>query len=99
MVAKRYLYTMALNIKNIEVERLAGEVARLAHETKTEAIRRALVERRARLQARAGKAGGRKSLREYLEQNVWPMMPKAELGRVMSREEEDRILGYGPDGF
>ena len=90
---------MALNIKNVEVERLAGEVANLAHETKTEAIRRALVERRGRLQARAGKPGGRESLREYLEQNVWPMMPSAELGRVMSREEEDQILGYGPEGY
>jgi antitoxin VapB len=89
---------MALNIKNADVERLAGEVANLAHETKTEAIRRALVERRARLQARSGKPG-RKSLREYLEQNVWPMMPAGELGRVMSREEEDQILGYGPEGY
>jgi antitoxin VapB len=73
-------------------------VAKLAHETKTEAIKRALVERRARLQARTGKPGGRKSLREYLEQNVWPMVPARELGRVMSREEEDRILGYNPKG-
>ncbi len=90
---------MALNIKNTEVERLAGEVASLARETKTEAIRRALMERRARLQARAGKPGGRKSLREYMEQNVWPMIPPQELGRVMSRKEEDQILGYGPEGF
>ncbi|MBI4875578.1 MAG: type II toxin-antitoxin system VapB family antitoxin [Acidobacteria bacterium] len=90
---------MALNIKNADVEKLAGEVASLAHETKTEAIRRALVERRARLQARSGKPGGRKSLREYLEQNVWPLMPPGELGRVMSREEEDQILGYGAEGY
>jgi antitoxin VapB len=88
---------MALNIKNEEVERLAGEVARLTHETKTEAIRRALVERRARLHA--GGRGGRRSLRDYLEQNVWPLMPASELGRVMSREEEDQILGYGPEGY
>ena len=40
---------MALNIKNPEVERLATEVANLARETKTEAIRRALEERKARL--------------------------------------------------
>ena len=40
---------MALNIKNPEVERLATEVAQLARETKTEAIRRALEERKARL--------------------------------------------------
>ena len=90
---------MALNIKNVDVERLVGEVANLAHETKTEAIRRALLERRARLQAQTGKPGGRKSLREYLERNVWPLMPAGELGRVMSREEEDHVLGYGPEGY
>ena len=90
---------MGLNIKNAEVERLAGEVAGLAHETKTEAIRRALLERRARLQARAGKPGGRKSLREYLERNVWPLIPSGEPRRVLNREEEDQILGYGPEGY
>lgn len=90
---------MALNIKNIEVERLAEEVANLARETKTQAIRQALVERRARLQARSRRPAGRKSLREYLEQNVWPMVPPHELRRVMSRQEEDRILGYGPEGY
>ena len=40
---------MALNLKNAEVERLAAEVARLTGESKTEAIRRALDERRQRL--------------------------------------------------
>jgi antitoxin VapB len=99
MVEHRQYSTMALNIKNSEVEKLAGEVANLAHETKTEAVRRALVERRARLQARDGKPGGRKSLREYMEQNVWPLIPPGEFGRVMSREEEDQILGYGPEGY
>ena len=90
---------MGLSIKNIAVERLAAEVARLAHETKTEAIRRALLERRARLQARIGRPAGRQRLREYLEKNVWPLMPPRELGRVLSREEEDQILGYGPEGY
>ena len=60
---------------------------------------RALLERRARLQARAGKPRARKGLRENLERNVWPMIPSAELGRVLNREEEDQILGYGPEGY
>ena len=89
---------MGLNIKNGEVERLASEVAGLAQESKTEAIRKALLERRARLQAHAGRRGGRR-LVEFLEQSVWPEIPAAEVGRVLSREEEDRILGYGPEGF
>ena len=42
---------MALTIKNAEVERLATEVARLTGETKTQAIRVALEERRRRLHA------------------------------------------------
>ena len=40
---------MALNIKNADVERLAEELARLTGESKTEAIRKALDERRRRL--------------------------------------------------
>ena len=90
---------MGLNIKNAEVEQLALEVAGLAHETKTEAIRRALLERRVRLRARAGRRGARRSLRDYMEKSVWPLIPPAELGRVLSREEEDRILGYGPERY
>jgi antitoxin VapB len=90
---------MALNIKSVEVEQLATEVAKMANETKTQAIRQALLERRARLQARTTKLGGRKSLQQYMEQNVWPLVPLAELGRVLTREEEDQILGYGPEGY
>lgn len=90
---------MGLNIKNLDVERLAAEVALLAHETKTEAIRRALLERRTRLKARAGRPAARVNLRTYLEKNVWPMIPKTKMGRVLSREQEDQILGYGPAGF
>jgi antitoxin VapB len=43
---------MALNIKNPEVVQLATEVARMAGETKTEAIRQSLIERKVRLQAK-----------------------------------------------
>ena len=89
---------MGLNIKNAEVERLAAEVSGLARETKTEAIRRALLDRRARLRARSGKAGT-KSLLKYLERSVWPAIPAVQLGRALTRREEDRILGYGPKGY
>ena len=36
---------MGLNIKNPEVEQLAAEIASMMRESKTEAIRRALLER------------------------------------------------------
>ena len=48
---------MALNIRNPQAEALAAEVARLAGESKTEAVTVALRERLARLQTR--RKGGR----------------------------------------
>lgn len=88
---------MALNLKNPDVERLAAEVARLTGETKTEAIRRALEERRRRLKGPAT-AERRARVLRFLEAKVWPAVPKAQLGRRLSRQEEDDILGYGPGG-
>jgi antitoxin VapB len=89
---------MALNIKNPEVVQLTAEVARLAGETKTEAIRQALIERKVRLQAGGGRSNRKESLLQFLERDVWPNIPPGELGRVLTREEEDDILGFGPDG-
>ena len=88
---------MALNIKNGEVERLATEVARLTGESKTEAIRRALEERRRRLKGSPIDERRARVLR-YLEKNVWPTLPKGQVGRRLARAEEDEILGYGPGG-
>lgn len=89
---------MALNIKNAEVERLATEIARLTGETKTEAIRRALVDRRQRIAHRAEPRDRGERIRRYLERDVWPRVPADQLGRRLTRDEEDEILGYGPDG-
>src|SRR5687768_17080663 len=55
-----YALAMALNIKSREVEQLAADVAAMAGESKTEAIRRALAERRERLSLQhAGRERGR----------------------------------------
>lgn len=89
---------MALNVKNAEVERLAAEVARLTGETKTEAIRRALDERRSRLIYREGTTGSARRGRRYLAEDVWPLVPTGEMGRRLTREEEDSVLGYGDAG-
>lgn len=88
---------MAMNIKNADVERLAAEVARLTGESKTEAIRRALDERRRRLKG-ATSGDRRARVVRFLEKTVWKGLPKSERGRRLSREEEDAILGYGPGG-
>jgi antitoxin VapB len=89
---------VALNIKNDEVERLATEVARMTGESKTEAIRRALAERRERLAYRISPGGREAHARQFLEREVWPRIPEDQLGRRLSRSEEDEILGYGPEG-
>ena len=88
---------MPLNIKNAEVERLAAEVARLTGESKTEAIRRALDERRRRLRGVSAETRRRRVL-GFLVRRVWPRLPETHVGRRLTRAEEDEILGYGPGG-
>ena len=88
---------MPLNIKNAAVERLAADVARLTGESKTEAIRRALDERRRRLKGPSAEQRRARILR-FLEKKVWPTLPAGERGRRLTRAEEDDILGYGPSG-
>jgi len=88
---------MALNIKNPEVERLAEEVVALTGETKTEAIRRALEERRARLGYRVDAEDRPRRLSRFLETEVWPRVPDDERGRRITRVAEDALLGYGPE--
>ena len=89
---------MAMSIKNAEVERLAAELAALTGESKTEAIRKALFERRQRLSFRVTHVHREVELTRFLEREVWSAVPPELLGRKVSREEEDEILGFGPEG-
>jgi len=89
---------MAMSIKNPEVERLARELAEALGETKTEAIRKALLERRQRLAFRLAPRDRAAEMRRFLEQEIWPTIPDDQRGRRLGREEEDAILGYGPEG-
>lgn len=89
---------MALNIKNAEVERLATEIARMTGETKTEAVKRSLIERKQRLAHRIDGGDRRGRALRYLEREVWPTVPAGEVGRRLTVAEEDEILGYGPAG-
>ena len=65
---------MALNIKNPDVERLVAEVAAMAGETKTEAIRRALEERKQRLAFHVVRENRAEDLRHFLEREVWSVI-------------------------
>jgi antitoxin VapB len=92
------LEAMALNIKNPHVERLAAEVAKLARESKTEAIGRALEERKARLASRVIRRDRRTEFLAFLEREIWPKVPRKYRRRRLTRMEEDALLGYGPEG-
>jgi antitoxin VapB len=93
-----YLSTMAMNIKDPQTEALAAEVAALANETKTQAVRTALQERKQRLQARQRQRRRAERLDRFLEDEAWPQIPDAVLGRPISKAEREAILGYGPEG-
>jgi antitoxin VapB len=90
--------TMPLNIKNPEVEALAAEMARITGESKTEAIRQALLERHARLRFRVSEAGGRERIRRFLEREVWSRVPEDQRGRAPTKGEREEILGYAEGG-
>jgi antitoxin VapB len=89
---------MALNIKNSAVEQLASEIAAMTGESKTEAIRQALLERRERLRYRFASLNRGEMLQTFLEREVWPRVPKQLLGKKLSQKEKEEILGYGSDG-
>lgn len=86
---------MGLNIKNARVEKLAAEVAKLAGESKTEAIGKALQERKERLVVALG-ADQLGTWKKFLETEVWPLIPPG--ATIPSKSERESILGYGPDG-
>jgi antitoxin VapB len=82
---------MALNIRNPEAERLAEALARLAGETKTEAVTRALRDRLARL--RRERAGRR--LADDLDEIA------RQCARLKAKDSRtpDEILGYDEHGL
>lgn len=89
---------MALNIKDAETERLAAEVAAMAGESKTRAVKVALRERRERLSLRVARRDRGAGLVRFLEEEVWSQVPRAALGKRVSRREREAILGYGRAG-
>jgi antitoxin VapB len=89
---------MALNIKDAETEALAAEVAALAGESKTRAVREALRERRERLVREASRRRTAERLHSFLTAEVWPQIPEQVRGQTITKQERERLLGYGPEG-
>ena len=82
---------MALNIRNLETERLAQEVARRTGETKTEAVTQALRERLARLRRERSKRRLADELEAIAEHCV--SLP------VLDARTPDEILEYDDRGM
>jgi antitoxin VapB len=88
----------ALNIKDPETERLAAEAAALTGENKTSAVRRALRELIQRQQADEEADRREARLQRFLADEIWPLLPADQLGKPMSKREQEELLGFGPAG-
>jgi antitoxin VapB len=82
---------MPLSVKNPETERLAREVAKETGETLTDAIKRALEERLARLKARRRKGS--------LANRVEDILRRMDKRPVLDPRSADEILGYDSNGL
>ena len=83
---------MEPNTKNAQVESLVAEVAQIAGESKTEAVRKALQERRDRLFLTRMNAGNERRLQMLLQNEIWPQIPTAQMGVHLTKEEEEALL-------
>mgnify|MGYP001375967848 CR=1 FL=1 len=83
--------TVALNIRNRQVEELAAALAALAGETKTEAVRRALQERLDRLR--------RSSRKHRLAVEMTEIARHCSSLPVLDGRSPDEILGYDETGL
>lgn len=67
-------------------------------ESKTEAVRVALLERRSRLRMRLAEGARRQRVQRFLEEEVWARVPDEQIGRAPDKAEREAILGYGAGG-
>ncbi len=81
---------MAINIRHPEVEQLAEAIARLTGETKTEAVRRALHDRLARLR--------RERAKRRLADELDAIARECASLPVRDHRATDEILGYDENG-
>lgn len=94
-----YVYTMALNIKDPETERLVAEVAKRTGQNKTAAVREAMRKQLEQLELQESKKpnGGEDFVR-FLREEIWPQISPEHRGKPITKDEMEEILGYGPDG-
>lgn len=92
---------MALITYDEDVDRLAAELAIRLNLPITAAVRLALQESLATLvtpNLESGIAAKLAYQTAYMQEHVWSKIPPEQRGRGISQQEQDEILGYGPEG-
>lgn len=84
---------MALSIRDPETDRLARELSRRTGETMTQAIRKALEERLARVD------GSREAEIERRRQAINAIVARSHGLPILDNRSEDEILGYDEHGI
>jgi hypothetical protein len=88
---------MSIHISNSSIEKLLNEITQITGESPTEAVHKALEERRHRLTTRTTTHDDAELL-SFLQKEVWSQIPTDQQGVRLTKEEEERILGYGEQG-
>jgi antitoxin VapB len=89
---------MSLTLKNPQLERLADELSKQLHETKTETIRVALEERKVRVANKQTGLDRKQRILDFLQSEVWPTLPKSAKGKPLTKKKKEALLGYGKLG-
>jgi antitoxin VapB len=87
---------VAIHIKNPAVTRLAAELASLTGDSKTEAIRKALEEKMARLSIIAARRARSAELARILGREVCTLARAGGRKRILTPAEVQELLAYGP---
>jgi antitoxin VapB len=82
---------MTININHAGVEKLLDEITQLTGESRTEAVRKALEERRHRLVMQPA-AHDEIGLLAFLQKEVWSQIPADQAGVRLTKAEEERIV-------
>jgi len=87
---------MPISLKSAEVDVLVDQVTSLTGESKTEAIRRALMERRDRLTRTESRS--KNALHVFLAAEIWPLVPRSQFRWRLGQAETDQAFGYDTEG-
>lgn len=77
---------------------IAAEIAALTGESTEIVILHALQESLRRLTAPTSSSERARRILTILETSLWQNTSESRLGQSITREREDEILGYGPEG-